>query len=95
MKVDNHIHSQSPHKHTVKGGNAYGNKGPSNVFNTLTNEGATQSSNLKYNDMSDVLLPSGGENTGGASPFTNYIGNNEAINIMPPFIVVYTWKRLS
>ena len=38
---------------------------------------------------------SGGGTTGSFAPYTNYQGNGQAFNIMPPYLAVNIWKRIS
>ena len=56
-----------------------------------------QNGGIAY-DFQDLSTSSaGGETTGSASPVTSIgsTGNGNSINIMPPYLVINIWKRLS
>ena len=97
-KVDNHIHSNIRHKHSLG----------ANVV-TETGSGAIGGVGSHGNIFITETQLGGGENTGGATPFTDNqgnhnhtvtanssnIGSGEAINILPRYYTVHYWKRVS
>lgn len=102
-QVDNHIHSQPSHAHTIP----MNTPGYFSSFNwNSVYTGVIRSGN---GDTSRGGLAAGGENTGGAAPFTNYtgdhghgvsasVGNNgggAAFSILPPYIKANIFQRLS
>lgn len=101
-KVDNHIHTQPSHYHVIRKTITRPNHGGSYVG--LQGGGWDAYFNSTFN--SDA---SGGENTGGASPYTDSqgnhnhsvtasssnVGNGEAISILPKYYTVHYWKRVS
>ena len=83
-----HTHTQPTHRHAIKDTSSegsteelffYGNKGSGNV------------------NYSNYTSSAGGETTGSASPVTSIgsTGSGTAFSIMPPYLVVNIWKRLS
>lgn len=80
-----HAHTQPAHSHvitTYEGGNR---PGVSNY-------------NAGYSTMgTQATAGAGGENTGAAQPAitVGYTGSGAAFSIMPPYIVVNIWKRIS
>ncbi|MGL5624464.1 phage baseplate protein [Cetobacterium sp.] len=102
-QVDNHIHSQPSHAHTIP----MSTPGYFSSFNwNSVYTGVIRSGN---GDTSRGGLAAGGENTGGAAPFTNYSGDHghgvsasvgnsgggAAFSILPPHIKANIWKRLT
>ena len=98
-QVDNHAHTQPVHGHTTfnsAGFNADGNGWDANsrpvAINSTRNTGSA-----------------GGENTGGSAPYTNYsadhthgasascgtTGGGASFSILPPYLRVNMWKRLT
>ena len=82
-KVDSASASIAAHTHKYYiGGGSHGGSG-----NT---EGYVGGS--KYQG---TTLSSGGVTTGSFAPYTDYQGNGSAFSIMPPYLAVNIWKRLS
>lgn len=82
-KVDSASASIAAHTHKYYiGGGSHGGSG-----NT---EGYVGGS--KYQG---TTLSSGGGTTGSFAPYTDYQGNGSAFSIMPPYLAVNIWKRLS
>lgn len=102
-QVDNHIHSQPSHAHTIP----MSTPGYFSGFNwNSVYTGVMRSGN---GDTSRAGLSSGGDNTGGSAPYTNYSGDHghgasascgntgggAAFSILPPYLRVNIWKRLT
>lgn len=81
-----HTHTQPAHTHKIKGYNNEQADGPN-----LAGAGGWETT------KNAITESAGGETTGSASPVTSIgaTGNGEAFSIMPPYIVVNIWKRLS
>lgn len=82
-----HTHTQPTHIH---GTDMYGPRGAQGSVNTFINIDPAYGQNRK-------TTAAGGETTGSASPVTSIgaTGNGEGFSIMPPYLVVNIWKRLS
>lgn len=88
FKVDNHIHTQPSHTHTLNRPRYSGDDGG------LSNYGwGADGQRGAY--VAPSTSAAGGENTGGSSPYTNYQGSGSAINIMNPYYVANIWRRIS
>lgn len=81
-----HTHSQPTHTHTV----------------TVINYGVSSSANLNpgnswWADQKKTTSASGGDTTGSATPSISIgaTGSGTAFSILPPYLVVNIWKRLS
>jgi hypothetical protein len=81
-KVENHIHSQPSHTHPFVASKDGGNVGMGGGSWYRSNQNLTTSS-------------AGGENTGGATPYTDYQGNGTEFSIIPVYMAVNIWKRAS
>lgn len=79
-----HTHTQPAHAHTIKAGTSEGSGGQTGGY------GAGSPRNIS-------TTSAGGETTGSASPVTSIgaTGSGTAFSIMPPYLVVNIWKRLS
>lgn len=90
-----HSHTQPTHNHTIYG---WKNGGGPTVHNRL---GAfafgTDSGSPTKLEEANACLTAGGDTTGSASPVTSIgaTGSGTAFSIMPPYLVVNIWKRLS
>lgn len=80
-----HAHTQPAHSHIVTSYEGGGKPGVSN-YNSGYNALGTQATS-----------GAGGDNTGSAQPTVTvgYTGSGSAFSIMPPYLVVNIWKRLS
>ena len=83
-----HTHTQPTHTHTLtlpRGYSGAGTQGPSFPWRE------------NYPETSATASSAGGETTGSASPVTSIgsTGSGTAFSIMPPYLVVNIWKRLS
>lgn len=102
-KVDNHIHTKLPHTHSLRIDQV-------DDFNWgLEGANVGSDNSLRSRHINSHIGSAGGENTGGATPFTDNqgnhnhtvtasssnIGNGEAINILPRYYTVHYWKRVS
>lgn len=81
-----HTHSQPTHTHTTK----------------ITTYGSSSASNLApggawWSDVNRQSSASGGDTTGSATPAISIgaTGSGTAFSILPPYLVVNIWKRLS
>lgn len=83
LKTDSHLHTKSPHTHTITGGYGTGN---------LLSKPRVSSDNTQYTRYTGAA---GGENTGAAAPMTEALGNGESFNIMNPYRAVNIWRRES
>ena len=97
-QVDNHTHTQPTHNHTIPSRGAWANEA-----SLLFSGGAGGGS---YNRESNS---SGGDTTGGATPYTNTTGSHghsatlsisnagsgSSFSIIPPYLRVNIWKRLT
>ena len=95
-QVDNHTHTQPAHTH---GYNSVGNE---------ANNGY-HASGPHYGFLGRTTSSAGGDNTGGSAPYTNYSGDHghgasascgntgggAAFSILPPYLRVNIWKRLT
>lgn len=95
-QVDNHTHTQPSHVHNIP---LYQNGGTGYV---LASGGGGSGGTRNTNS-------SGGDNTGGSAPYTNYSGDHghgasascgntgggAAFSILPPYLRVNIWKRLT
>ena len=88
-----HSHSQPAHSHGTRGTYA-SSFGLSENRGDNFGGGNLQQGSGSYNRET---YSAGGENTGSASPVTSIgsTGNGNSINIMPPYLAVNIWKRLS
>lgn len=89
-----HTHTQPTHKHSIyawysTSGATYHNRAGGFAYGV--DSGASQKTEA------NACLTAGGDTTGSASPVTSIgaTGNGGAFSIMPPYIVVNIWKRLS
>ena len=94
--MDNHTHTQPAHTH---GYNSVGNE---------ANNGY-HASGPHYGFLGRTTSSAGGENTGSSAPYTSYssdhnhsasvscgnAGGGAAFNILPPYLRVNIWKRLT
>lgn len=80
-----HAHTQPAHSHIITSYEGGGKPGVSN-YNSGYNALGTQATS-----------GAGGDNTGSAQPTVTvgYTGSGSAFSIMPPYLVVNIWKRLS
>ena len=90
----NHSHSQPAHKHSIyawysAGGATHHSRAGGFAYGV--DAGASQKTEA------NACLEAGGDTTGSASPTTSigYTGSGSAFSIMPPYLVVNIWKRLS
>lgn len=81
-----HTHTQPAHTHKIKGYNNEQADGPN-----LAGAGGWETT------KNAITESAGGETTGSASPVTSIgaTGSGTAFSIMPPYLVVNIWKRLS
>ena len=81
-----HTHTQPAHTHKIKGYNNEQADGPN-----LAGAGGWETTKNATTESA------GGETTGSASPVTSIgaTGSGTAFSIMPPYLVVNIWKRLS
>lgn len=82
-----HTHTQPTHTHTV-----------TTLYDLADgNKGGWTSGNNDVAEKTSITSASGGNTTGSASPVTSIgsTGNGTAFSIMPPYLVVNIWKRLS
>lgn len=84
-----HSHTQPTHVHRQRIDGADGSREGSYISGTGFNRNA-------FNSELDTTS-AGGETTGSASPVTTIgsTGNGTAFSIIPPYLVVNIWKRLS
>ena len=101
-QVDNHIHGQPPHTHVLTHYSGYTMNGVSSPYPGHGDVSPRQSNNSNVNSA-------GGDNTGGSAPYTNttgdhghgasvsvgYTGGGAAFGILPPYLRVNIWKRLT
>lgn len=83
-----HTHTQPTHTHTLtlpRGYSGAGTQGPSFPWRE------------NYPETSATTSSAGGDTTGSASPVTSIgsTGSGTAFSVMPPYLVVNIWKRLS
>ncbi|WP_047396513.1 hypothetical protein, partial [Cetobacterium sp. ZOR0034] len=97
-QVDNHAHTQPSHKHTINLGRGV----QGDAYHTGI--GGAPTSTINRDSSSN-----GGENTGGSAPNTNTTGSHghsatlsisnagsgNSFSIIPPYLRVNIWKRLT
>lgn len=90
-----HTHSQPTHKHGAMGLDS-GIATPPFGFYDATNKYVGLSSN-DYNNALYNTSANGGDTTGSATPSISIgaTGSGTAFSIMPPYLVINIWKRLS
>ena len=83
-RVDQTSASVPPHAHNVKGMAGWaGDTGYITMQSKMTTQGIVSTESA------------GGGSTGSFAPYTDYQGNGSAFSIMPPYLAVNIWKRLS
>ena len=101
-QVDNHIHGQPPHTHLLTHYSGYTMNGTGSPYPGHGDVSPRQSNNSNVNSA-------GGENTGGSAPYTNttgdhghgasvsvgYTGGGASFSILPPYLRVNMWRRLT
>lgn len=94
--IPSHTHSatQSAHAHTQP---AHVHSLSLDYMGASNSEGFAFNRGNKYGYTTNYQRAAGGENTGGAQPAitVGYTGSGAAFSIMPPYIVVNIWKRIS
>lgn len=82
-----HSHSQPAHRHSIK----------TFIFNDNSDTYVSPWSGGIKSYFSGSTDSAGGETTGASSPITTIsnTGNNREFSIMPPYLVVNIWKRLT
>lgn len=100
-QVDNHTHTQPVHSHSL-------DVGRSNTSGAPNAQKCTNGNDVQFN-MVWSTRAAGGENTGGSAPYTNYNGDHNhgasascgsagggaSFSILPPYLRVNMWKRLT
>ena len=92
-----HTHTQSAHSHT-EGVSSRGYTRNGSMPNYDIPEGLSHAWREKaFSTVSISTSKAGGETTGSASPVTSIgsTGSGTAFSIMPPYLTVNIWKRLS
>lgn len=86
-----HTHSQSVHNHSTTFGRWQRDESNPEALNAITFGCQTGKR------LTSITDSAGGDTTGSASPITSigYTGSNSAFSIMPPYIAINIWKRLS
>ena len=84
LRVDSFSVTTQQHEHTypVGGGDSSGNYGNTEGW-------------IGGHSFTSRVYAGGGQNTGTASPSTEVLGNSSSITIIPTYITVRAWKRLS
>lgn len=87
-----HTHSQPTHRHSF-----YGIKNNGSNIVGDGNYTVPYYTGTKYSSASDTLSLSGGDTTGSSAPSISIgsTGSGTAFSIMPPYLVINIWKRLS
>jgi microcystin-dependent protein len=90
--VDSHSHTQPTHSHISPVG-----------FNSNTGFGYAEEADNSFTEISGnnteggedlgYTSSSGGDNTGTATPYTNYQGSGTALNVLNSYRVVNIWRR--
>ena len=84
-KVDSSSATIRPHKHKIS----------RDYSGNLSMAGFAENDGIKFGWTDQYIQEAGGGTTGSFAPYTDYQGNGSAFSIMPPYIAVNIWKRLS
>lgn len=106
--VNSHTHSIAEHSHTASsesaGTHTHGvyyrtdnttGGSTQRVGSSGTNSGTHKTDSAGAHSHTIKVQKGGPTATGTAKPGTNTVGGDKAISIMPPYLAVYMWKRIS